>query len=68
MGDFDLSHWIGKVGACMIKHEEYNGEKRERISYFIKADKQDDLPPWQEDSSGNTNNTPSSNTGYDIPF
>lgn len=68
MGDFELSHWIGKVGACMIRHEEYNGEKRERISYFISADKQDDLPPWQEDSSGNTNNTPSSNTGYDIPF
>ena len=37
-GDFEILNWIGKVGACMIKHEEYNGEKRERISYFIKAD------------------------------
>ena len=32
----------------MIKHEEYNGEQRERISYFIRADKQGDLPPWKE--------------------
>jgi len=68
MGDFELSHWIGKVGACMIRHEEYNGEKKERISYFIKADKQDELPPWQETNSGSTNSTPSSNTDYDIPF
>lgn len=47
-GDFNTANWVGKVGACMIKHELYNGEKRERISYFIKADKQDDLPPWKE--------------------
>ena len=51
-GDFDILNWIGKVGACMIKHDEYQGEKKERISYFIKADKQDDLPPWQEGPSG----------------
>ena len=46
-GDFNMANWIGKVGACKIKHEEYNGEARERISYFISADKQDDLPPWR---------------------
>ena len=45
-GDFNTSKWIGKVGACKIKHEEYNGDMKERISYFIPADKQDDLPPW----------------------
>lgn len=46
-GDFNMTNWIGKVGAVMIKHEEYNDSLRERISYFIKADKQDDLPPWK---------------------
>ena len=46
-GDFNMNNWIGKVGAVMIKHEEYNGSTRERISYFISADKQDDLPPWK---------------------
>lgn len=46
-GDFNMTSWIGKVGAVMIKHEEYNGNTRERISYFISADKQSDLPPWQ---------------------
>jgi len=51
-GDFNMANWIGKVGACVIKHEEYNGEQRERISYFIRADKQGDLPPWKE-VSGN---------------
>lgn len=45
-GDFNMTNWIGKVGAVMIKHEEYNGNMRERISYFISADKQDDLPAW----------------------
>lgn len=65
-GDFEILNWIGKVGACMIKHEVYNGEKRERISYFIKADKQDSLPPWQEGpSGGEAGFTP---TGYDVPF
>ena len=47
-GDFDTSHWVGKVGACRIKHDTYNGETKEKISYFIKADKQGDLPAWKE--------------------
>lgn len=47
-GDFNMANWIGKVGACHIKHDEYQGQTRERISYFIKAEKQADLPAWQE--------------------
>lgn len=47
-GDFNLNNWIGKVGACQVKHEEYNGNNQAKIHYFIKADKQDDLPPWKE--------------------
>lgn len=68
-GDFEIFHWIGKVGACMIKHEEYNGEKRERISYFIKADKQGDLPPWRENANP-TQGTAfvPSDSEYDVPF
>ena len=51
-GEFDTSKWIGKVGACTVKHEEYNGEKKAKIGYFIHKDKQDDLPPWKEGASG----------------
>ena len=74
-GDFNILNWVGKVGAAKIKHEEYNGEKRERISYFIKADKQNDLPPWQEVGEGNVSPSVTAGTGfapaesgYDIPF
>lgn len=67
-GDFDILNWVGKVGACMVKHEEYQGEPRERISYFIKADKQDSLPPWQEGPApAGTGFTPAP-AGYDVPF
>lgn len=50
-GDFNMSNWIGKVGACKVKHEEYNGNTNAKIHYFIKADKQNDLPAWQEPSN-----------------
>ena len=50
-GNFKMDSWIGKVGACVVKHEEYNGEMQAKISWFIKADKQSDLPPWQEPKS-----------------
>ncbi len=46
-GEFDTSKWIGKVGACTIKHDDYNGNIKAKVGYFIPADKQDDLPPWQ---------------------
>ena len=46
-GSTDLNAWIGKVGACMVKPDK-NDPDRTRISYFINADKQDDLPPWKE--------------------
>lgn len=53
-GEFDTSKWIGKVGACRVKHEEYNGNINAKISYFLKPDKQADLPAWQEpEGSGN---------------
>lgn len=47
-GDFDTSHWIGCVGACTVKHEEYNGNINAKVGYFIHKDKQGDLPNWRE--------------------
>lgn len=46
-GEFDTSKWIGKVGACTVKHEEYNGNINAKVGYFIPANKQEDLPPWK---------------------
>ena len=47
-GDFNMANWVGKVGACVVKHDEYNGNKTAKVRYFLKADKQVDLPPWKE--------------------
>lgn len=50
-GDFNIRNWIGKVGACKIRHEEsdYNGGSTQaRIHYFIEAGKQGNLAPWKE--------------------
>lgn len=47
-GEFDMTKWIGKCGACSVKHEEYNGNKSAKVAYFIKADKQNDLPAWKD--------------------
>lgn len=54
-GDFNIRNWVGKVGACRIKHEEtdYNGGSTQaRIHYFIEAGKQGSLPAWKEPSGG----------------
>lgn len=50
-GDFNMSNWIGKVGACVVKHDEYNGQKNAKVRYFLAANKQDDLAPWREPNS-----------------
>lgn len=49
-GDFNMSNWIGKVGACKVKHEEYNGNPSAKVHYFIPVTRQGDLPAWQEPS------------------
>lgn len=46
-GDFNMQNWIGKVGACTVKHEEYQGQERAKVGYFIHKDKQGDLPAWK---------------------
>lgn len=44
-GDFNLSNWIGKVGACQIKHDE---DGRARLHYFLRVKQQENLPNWRE--------------------
>ena len=53
-GDFNMANWIGKVGACNVKHEDYNGNATAKIHYFIAANRQKDLPSWQEPPSSVT--------------
>ena len=69
-GEFDTNKWIGKVGACKVKHEEYNGKQSAKIHYFIKANKQNELPAWKEPTN-NTNTTATANTTsveFDVPI
>ena len=44
-GDFNMAKWIGKVGACQVKHDEQGSAK---IQYFLRERQQADLPPWKE--------------------
>lgn len=68
-GEFDTSKWVGKVGACQIKHEEYNDKITARLHYFIKADRQADLPPWKEpESKEEPKQAPEINVTDDLPF
>lgn len=46
-GEFNMEKWIGAVGACEIKHEDYNGNQTSKIKYFIPASKQDEMPNWK---------------------
>ena len=47
-GDTNISNWVGKVGACTVKHEDYNGQESAKVGYFIPEKRQADLPPYQE--------------------
>lgn len=60
-GDTNIGNWTGKVGACVVKHEEYNGQVNAKIHYFIAADKQGDLPPWKEPSGNDSGSGASGN-------
>lgn len=81
-GDFVLANWVGKVGACVVAVDK-NDDSRTRISYFIKADKAEELKqkgelkPWVEpENAGTSTRVPDgadgfvdmSNVGSDIPF
>lgn len=60
-GNFNLSSWVGKVGAAKVKHEDYEGQPSPKIAYFIGKEKQIKLPAWQEPNNSNKVN---SNDGF----
>lgn len=47
-GDFNLANWKCKCGGCQTKMEEYDGNERARISYFLSKKQQEELPAWQD--------------------
>lgn len=74
-GDLNLQNWIGKAGACTIKHEEYNGNTKAKVGVFIEAGKQGDLPPWKSAGGGAApgampadENFTTANGDDDLPF
>lgn len=42
-GDFDLNHYVGKVGGCQVKHDE---QGRAKVQYFLSKKQQEALPPF----------------------
>jgi hypothetical protein len=71
-GNFNLSSWVGKVGAAKVKHEDYKGEPSAKIAYFISKDRQDKLPAWQEPNNAGSSvgaaSTDFSPSVDDLPF
>lgn len=67
-GDFNMANWVGKVGACVVKHDEYNGQKNAKVRYFLKADKQTELPQWREPNSGGVGMFTPQYDADDLPF
>lgn len=70
---FNLGKWVGRVGACRVKHESYNGEERARVNYFIHKRKQVNLPSWKEVGSSSSSKPMASgpvvvNSDDDLPF
>lgn len=57
-GDLNIMNWFGQMGACVVKHDEYNGRKTAKISYFINASRQDELPPWVEPKNAEPKTSP----------
>ena len=66
-GDFNLESWKGKCGGCQTKMEEYNGEEKARISYFLSKKQQESLPPWQGVEKAKIAVEPVDDDG-DLPF
>ena len=44
-GDFNMNNWIGKVGACQVKHDD---DGRARLHYFLSGKQADAVAPWKE--------------------
>lgn len=70
-GDFNLNSWVGKIGACQVKHDDAG---RAKLHYFLRGRQADDLPPWKEPGWANTSAKTESDTDFiqagdsDLPF
>lgn len=42
-GDFNLQHYVGKVGGAKIRHDEYGA----KVHYFLDKKQTSELPPWK---------------------
>lgn len=65
---FNVESWIGKVGACKVKHDE---EGRAKVHYFINKIKAETLPAWVEGNASDLQGTPTSIvevSSDDLPF
>jgi len=61
VGNLEPHVWKGKVGAIRVKHEEYNGEVRAKVQYFLSQEQMANLPAWQDSAgvaSATNNNAP----------
>lgn len=68
-GNFNLASYVGKAGGICVKHDE---QGRAKISYLLNKRQQDELPPFD----GNSTPATKSSDGYvtisgnddDLPF
>ena len=71
-GDFNTANWVGKVGACYVKHEvnENSGKTNAKVWYFINSEKQDTLPVWREPETASASDFSAApvDDGDDLPF
>lgn len=65
-GDFNLAKWKGLCGGCQTKMEEYQGEDRAKIAYFLNKKQQEGLPAWQDGAQKQPKLTPVADE--DLPF
>lgn len=63
-GNFNLASYVGKVGACVIKHD---ADGKAKVSYFLKKNKQDSLPAWKG-SAPQDGFMPIPDVSTDLPF
>ncbi len=56
-GNFNLTSWVGKVGAAKVKHEMYDGEPQPKVAYFISKERQDKLPLWVDPAKAQSHPT-----------
>ena len=69
--DYDLNkwkNWYGKVGACRVKHEMYNGEPQAKVHYFLSKKQQEKLPPWENATQSTTQSESFQQVDADVPW